>query len=196
MPSGIGINRGLSIMDEGGSGVYLEPTPTSSKDLVISPSNDVKAVVPSGTTPAVKIASPDIMLGRDESVPIEIMTDLIFEDIGGQEIINIARTDLVNGQHVIYQPIKNLLDINSQYNSKNILSLENTADTIFNNFPIRLDTHVSNYATTDSPNVPVYIDGTTGNLIIEVINMERGEQVEVEILTTGVLLNDTDWTIA
>lgn len=164
---------------------------TRSGDSSSDTSSTTTAAV-AGTTPAVKIASPDLMINKDESVPIEIMTDLIFEDIGGQEIINIARTDLVNGQNVIYQPIKNLADINSQYNSKNILSLENTADTIFNNFPIRLDTHVPTYATTDSPNVPVYID-SSGNLIVEVINMQTGEQVEVQILTTGVLFGDTSW---
>jgi hypothetical protein len=131
------------------------------------------------------------MIGKDEVVPIEIMTNLIFEDIGGQEIINISRADLVNGQKVVYQPIKNLSDIDSQYNSKNIMSLENTSETVFNNFPIRLDTHVADYAITDSPNVPVYIDSTTGNLIIEVINMGTGEQVEVEILNAGLLLDDT-----
>lgn len=154
------------------------------------PSTSSSATPSSASATSVKIATPDIMIGKDEAVPVEIMTNLIFEDIGGQEIINIARTDLVNGQKVVYQPIKNLSDINSQYNSNNIMSLENTSETVFNNFPIRLDTHVPDYSLSDSPNVPVYID-TDGNLVIEVINMETGEQVEVEILNSGIKLNDT-----
>ena len=49
----------------------------------------------------VKPATPDIILFDNESVPIEVMTDLIFENIGGQELINIVRSDIVNGQNVI-----------------------------------------------------------------------------------------------
>ena len=33
----------------------------------------------------VKIATPDLKVFNDELIPIEIMTDLIFEDIGGTE---------------------------------------------------------------------------------------------------------------
>lgn len=142
---------------------------------------------------AVKIATPDLMITNNESVnisQIEIMTELIFEDIGGQELINIARNDIVNGQNIAYQPIKNLLDINLQYNSKNILSLENTSETVFNNFPIKLDTHIPNVGNgPDGENV--YISSLTGDLIVEVVNMQVGEQVEVEILVTGGLLDDT-----
>lgn len=139
---------------------------------------------------AVKVATPDLILENNEQVQIDVMTDLIFEDIGGQEIINIARNDLVNGQNIKYNPIKNLLDINFQYNSKNIMSLENTSETFFNNFPIRLDTHVPNIG--NGPDgAYVYIDPQNGNLIINVVNMQNGEQVEVQILTAGELIDDT-----
>jgi hypothetical protein len=150
----------------------------------------IPAIGPSVNVSSIKIATPDIMIGKDEVVPIEIMTNLIFEDIGGQEIINISRADLVNGQKVVYQPIKNLADIDSQYNSKNILSLENTSETVFNNFPIRLDIHIP--VVGNGPNgIPVYIDSANGNLVVDVINMAAGEQVEVQILNSGILLDDT-----
>jgi hypothetical protein len=150
----------------------------------------IPAIGPSINVSSIKIATPDIMIGKDEVVPIEIMTNLIFEDIGGQEIINISRADLVNGQKVVYQPIKNLADIDSQYNSKNILSLENTSETVFNNFPIRLDIHIP--VVGNGPNgIPVYIDSVNGNLVVDVINMAAGEQVEVQILNSGILLDDT-----
>lgn len=139
---------------------------------------------------AIKIATPDLILTNNEEISIDIMTDLVFEDIGGQEIINIVRNDLVNGQNIIYQPIKNLLDIQFQYNSKNIISLEDTSDTFFNNFPIRLDTHIPIVGLGPGGS-SVYLDGATGDLIINVVNMVTGEQVEVQILTTGTLLDDT-----
>jgi hypothetical protein len=57
----------------------------------------------------VKTATPDIVLFDDSALPIEVMTDLIFENIGGQELISITRSDIVNGQKISYQPIKNLI---------------------------------------------------------------------------------------
>lgn len=140
-------------------------------------------------TPAIKIATPDIMIGRDDPMPIEIMSDLIFENIGGQEIISMARTDLVNGQNIAYTPIANLSGINSQYNSNNIISLDNTLETVFKNFSIKLDPHVPTVG--NGPNgVPVYID-SSGNLVVEAVNMATGEQIEIQIMTAGNLLDGT-----
>lgn len=159
----------------------VSPTPNVPETSKISPATD-----------AVKIARPDIMLVNNESLPIELMTDLIFEDIGGQEIINIIRNDMVNGQNVIYRPIRNLSDINSQYNSNNIINLENTSDSYFKNFPIKLETHIPLEGTGPAPEYPiVYLDETNGNLVINVINMANDEQVEVQIVTRGSVLNDT-----
>ena len=65
----------------------VNPTP-------ITPSTVSKITI----KPQVKSATPDIVLFNDDTVPIETMTDLIFEKIGGQELINIARSDTINGQ--------------------------------------------------------------------------------------------------
>jgi hypothetical protein len=139
---------------------------------------------------SIKIATPDIVLFDEEGIEIEIMTDLIFEDIGGQEIINISRNDIVNGQPVFYSPIKNLSKINLQFNSKNLLSIENTSDNYFNNFAIELGDKIPVVGT--GPNgKSVYIEPATGNLVIELVNIQPGEQVEVEILELGEVLNDT-----
>jgi hypothetical protein len=73
------------------------------------------AFVSSSSTTQVKSATKDIILFDDGAVPVELMADLIFENIGGQELINIARRDTVNGQKISYQPIKNLSSIEQQY---------------------------------------------------------------------------------
>jgi hypothetical protein len=144
----------------------------------------------SPATKAIKIATPDLILTNNEEMSIEIMTDLIFEDIGGQEIIGIVRGDLVNGQSVLYQPIKNLLDIQFQYNSKNIISLEDTSENIFNNFPINLPDYIPDVGT--GPNGSyIYLDEQTGDLILNLIRLSGEEQVEIQILATGELLDDT-----
>jgi len=160
---------------------------------MVSPTPNVPEIAKiSLATSAIKIASPDIMLVDNDSLPIELMSDLIFEDIGGQEIINMVRNDMVNGQTVIYRPVKNLSEINSQYNSNNIINLENTLDSYFKNFSIKLETHIPIEGTGPAPEYPtVYLDELSGNLIINVINMASDEQVEVQIVTRGSLLNDT-----
>lgn len=139
-------------------------------------------------------ASKDIFVITDESLPIEIMTDLVFEDIGGQEIINISRSDIVNGQNVVYQPIKNLTSLNYQYNPQNIISLQDTLENYFKKFPIQLDKKIPTVGTGGS-NETAYVDPDTGNLIINVVNLEKDEQVEVQILSGGNIFNDTIYEV-
>ncbi len=134
----------------------------------------------------VKTAIPGIILFDDETVPIEIMTDLIFEDIGGQELINIARGDIVNGQKITYQPIKNISDIERQYNPNNIISLQKTSDTYFANFSIQIKDKIPNIGS--GPNGEyVYLDSTNKDLIIDVTNMQSDEQIEIQIGTSGTI---------
>ena len=128
----------------------------------------------------------DTILYNEEATPIEIMADLLFENIGGQELINIARNDTVNGQTVIYQPIKNLAAIQQQYNPNNIVSLQATSDKYFQNYSIKFESKVPNVG--NGPNGEhVYIDPETGDLVIDVINIQDGEQVQVEITSSGTI---------
>lgn len=169
---------------------------TLRSSLVDQPPNPT----PSSTTPPAKPPAPpplpiktapiDAILFDDLSVPIEIMTDLIFEDIGGQELINIARSDTVNGQQVLYQPIKNLGLIQRTYNPNNILELQQTSNQYFQNFPIKLEEKVPIYGS--GPNGEnIYIDSATGDLIIELINILEGEQVESQISIDGTIYEGT-----
>jgi hypothetical protein len=128
----------------------------------------------------------DTILFNEETTPVEIMADLIFENIGGQELINIARNDTVNGQTVIYQPIKNLSTIQQQYNPNNIVSLQSTSDKYFQNFSIKFETKVPDVG--GGPNGEhVYIDTSNGGLVIEAINVLDGEQIQVEITISGTI---------
>lgn len=162
---------------------------------VDSTPNLPKVVVPDNVVVKnVKPATPDIILFNDESIPIEIMTDLIFENIGGQELINIVRSDIVNGQDVIYQPIKNLSNVYFQYNPQNILGLQDTDLNYFKKFPINFTNKVPECGTGPNCSI-VYIDPTTGNLIINVINMANDEQVEVSIVSDGTILDDTIYEV-
>lgn len=157
------------------------PTPTPATPATVSP-----AVVAAVVAPPVKTAPIDTVLFNDDQVPIEVMSDLIFEDIGGHELINIARNDIINGQDISYQPIKNLTSVQQQYNPNNILSVQSTSDKYFSNFAIKLENKVPNVG-----NGPfgsnVYLDTTNGSLIVESVNLEADEQIEVEITLSGTI---------
>jgi hypothetical protein len=159
---------------------YTQTTPTPATPATVSP------VVQAPPAPPVKTASIDTVLFNDEEVPIEVMSDLIFEDIGGHELINIARNDIINGQDISYQPIKNLTSLQQQYNPNNILSVQATSDKYFSNFAIKLENKTPNVG-----NGPfgsnVYIDPLTGNMVVDAINLETDEQIEIEITLSGTI---------
>jgi hypothetical protein len=157
---------------------------------MVNPVPELPKIVPSNSQEGIKIATPDIILFDEDSVPIEVMTDLIFENIGGQELINIARNDIVNGQSVIYSPIKNLSNVYFQYNPQNILALQATSSSFFKKFPIKFENKVPNIGTGPNGQI-VYIDPETGDIVINVINLEEDEQVEVQMLSSGEIFNDT-----
>jgi hypothetical protein len=164
-------------------------------------------------TSVVKPATPDLIVFDQAAVPIEYMTDLIFENVGGQEMISITRNDLVNGQKVLYSPIKNLSELGLKYNSKNIFTVPSTSESFFKNFSIKLENHVPTfgvgtghllfptttdatlkdlresiyieYATDDEPDFP-----SDENLIVNVVGMSSNNLVEIQVLSAGNTFGD------
>ena len=135
--------------------------------------------------PPVKTATLDIILFDEENIPTDGMFDQIFENIGGQELISITRSDIVNGQKISYQPIKNLSAIQQRYNPNNILSLQQTADKFFAGFSIKLEDKIPETGNgTNGENV--YLNAA-GDLIIEFINVNPDEQVETQISVSGTI---------
>lgn len=155
------------------------PTPTA------APSTSTASTIAKTITAPIKTATPDIVLFDDSLVPVEVMADLIFEDIGGQELISIARTDTINGQKILYQPIKNISSINQEYNPNNILGLQRTSDKYFSGFAIKLENKVPKVSSASDGN-PVYID-ENGNLVIDSINLNTDEQIEIQISLSGTI---------
>jgi hypothetical protein len=156
--------------------------------------NQPATATASTSTPTVKIATPDLFIFKDSVVPIEVMTDLIFEDIGGEELISISRNDIISGQTISYQPIKNISRLYLQYNPQNILNLQDTSATFFKNYPIKFENCIPSKGTGPNGEI-VYLDPITGDLIINVINLATDEQVDVQILTSGSILNGTIYEV-
>jgi hypothetical protein len=141
---------------------------------------------PAAITAAIKAAPIDTVEFVDESLSAELLLDLLFEDVGGQELLTIARNDTVNGQDVVYQPFKNLGILQEIYNPTNLLKLQETSDKIFSNFTINLRDKIPKVGS-GLNGANYYLDLAAGDGIIEFINLKSDEQVEVQIVSAGII---------
>ena len=156
----------------------------------------------------VKIPSPEYVdFNESEKAPItanEIL-NLYFEQINGHALLLLSNVNFVNAQNISYQPILNMFDFKQTYDPKKLLGLQDTSDTFFSNFSIKLDNKIPNQPSSSSTNgTNVYIatnqEGLatqefTGynrfaRIVIETINMENDERVEIEILSGGTIETD------
>ncbi len=137
--------------------------------------------------PGIKSATPEQYYEELPNVMdsgYDVRTQLFFDSMESIDIISIARNDLVNGQKILYQPIKNLDHIEDRYGSKYLLPMFDTDNIRFKSFAIKLEDKVGENAT------PVYLT-TSGDLVIEAINLADDELIEIEILTSGQAIDDT-----
>jgi len=167
------------VVTTGGSGASLVVAPTPPTPPPIS------ATVVAPPPPPVKTATLDIILFDEETVTKDGMFDQIFENIGGQELISITRSDIVNGQKISYQPIKNLSAIQQRYNPNNILELQQNSDTFFAGFSIKLEDKIPKNGN-GAEGANVYLNAL-GDLVIEFINVNPDEQVETQISASGTI---------
>lgn len=136
--------------------------------------------------PPVKVAPIDTIIFDSSVLPIETINDLIFENLSGSELINISRNDTINGQNVIYQPIKNLSSLQRQYNPNNIVSVQSTSDKYFSNFSIKLEEKVP-FEGNGEDGRYVYFNNQNGDIVVEAINIQEDEQIEIQILRDGTI---------
>lgn len=124
----------------------------------------------------IKPAPTDIIQFDDSAIDIALIQDLLYEDIGAVELANISRTDLIDGQEVLYSPIRNLSSVRREFNPNNIIATSYSTD-YFSRFGIDLDSRGV---------YEPYFD-EDGNLIIEVETVNDGEEIQVQILSSGTI---------
>jgi hypothetical protein len=130
-------------------------------------------VAPTG----VKQADPDIVLFNDTAVSPELLLQLQYEDVAGMELINISRSDTIDGQRVSYSPIARLSQLRRKYNPNNIISLPATSADPFSRFGIDLILRGIKEP---------YFD-ERGNLVIEIEDILEDEIIEAEVDTSGTI---------
>ena len=141
----------------------------------------------SGSTSPVKIATPqyvDILKKTTFSPDLEGL--LYFEQINGLMLLSLTNNANLNTENVNYQPIINMAEIQRSLNPKSVLALQNTSEKYFLNFHIKLDTKIPSVGNGPS-GTNVYIDTSTGNLVIETINLNAGEKIEIQTLQNGTI---------
>lgn len=133
--------------------------------------------VPSAySTRVIKVAPSDIIQFDESTVEIQLLKDLIFEDLGATELANISRSDLIDGQETIYSIIKNLSSIRREFNPNNVIATAYNSD-YFTRFGIDLVARGMNEP---------YFD-ENGNLVIEIDTVLDGEEIQVQVLSNGII---------
>lgn len=174
-----------------GGGYFASAEIKDSVKVEAVPAVPASSGAPSGQSPSsssqpqIKAATPDLIQITEEGMSIEVITDLLFEDIGGTEILNVARHDLINGIDIRYQQISNLAKIETAFGGNNLVSLQGPIEQTFNKFALKRYQYVPE--TTDDPSGldnQVYLD-SSGNLNIELINLADNMQIEIEFKTAS-----------
>ena len=139
--------------------------------------------------PAVKIATPQYVTFKNDEVNSEdadFLKMIYFEEINGAMLLSLTNNAKLSTESVNYQPIINMAEIQKALDPKNILALQDTSDKYFLNFAIKLNAKVPNVGNGPSGK-NVYIDTSTGNLVIESIDLNPGEKIEIETLQNGTI---------
>lgn len=135
----------------------------------------------------------------------EYIKKILFENVSAIELSIVERHDTIEGINQKYSIISNLSEIRKKYDAAKQLSIMdkskpltsiyaiNIQDKIPQEDYIRLENLDSTYQYLDENNLLVtrekgyyYID-TNGDLVIELINLERSQEVEVYIDTNGTI---------
>lgn len=157
----------------------------------LSPRPLLPSISGSGKQMPVKAATPDIILLDQETLSVDALGVLEFETVSGTEIIQIARHDLINGQVPDYGILKNVSEIEAKNNSKNLIKIPESSNETFNSFPINLLNHIPDNSIV--PDGEVAFD-SLGNLVISVLDPKSGYDIEIEIISSGSVADDTIYT--
>jgi len=105
-------NAGMMMLADSG-GVPAKPD----QPINTSPSRPMKAVA---------ISVPGNIITENAEDNSYLMVEELFENLSLFELMEFGRSDIVLGQNVVYQPIKNISDIYFTYDPKKILALQGT----------------------------------------------------------------------
>ena len=136
----------------------------------------------------VMIPERDVVNLATEDIDAATITNLLFENIGANELVKFVRNDTIEGLNPYYNIISNLSDIRRRFNPSDLIS-EQITDIDSEGYSINIDNKIPDQEYLDAQGITdyVYIDEATGDLVVHVVNMKDSETVEVQIDTNGTI---------
>jgi len=131
----------------------------------------------------VKAARPDIILSEDE-LSLESMQDFIFAEIGGQEVLDISRSDFVNSP--LNQQYSATPGTGTSYIQTDPIVFSDGIRNTFSSFGMLLE----NYIPDDTTLNILELDNATGTITIKLVNVRASDNVEVEFLPYASVSDD------
>jgi hypothetical protein len=125
-------------------------------------------------TSQVKVSNVNVVAMNYNQQPVELLEKMFFQEVGGTEILSVARHDTVGGEPVIYSEVDNLKDLQIQFNPLNILTTTNI-NNLFKGYGIDITQKLNRDLDT------VRVDVVSGNMEIEVVNVNRDEYVQIQV---------------
>lgn len=136
---------------------------------------------------AVKIATSNLFI-ESEKASEDFMTNMIFEEIGGNELIDTQNYNfLVNPEKSNISNISTILEVTSP---KSLFKSSNIYDATFNQFEIELANRIPSVGN-DFNNGNVYFSTSLKSIIIEFVNLADDEEIEVQFVSTSLPISDT-----
>ena len=154
---------------------------------------------------AVKMPTRQIVNYQTAPALPEYIAEILFEEVGGTELINMVRHDTVSGINVAYNIISNLTQVNLKFDPSLALSGVGTYDPIFSKYKIKFETKIPEEdfstltegiaPTPESPDVSANFDNVAsnfyinsdGDLVIEFVNILSDEVIELEVRSDGTI---------
>jgi len=125
----------------------------------------------------IKQAQPDIIIDREIDTTGDYIVERFFEELGGQELINLSRHDLIDGKSVVYNPIANLSRLRQRFNPNNIIESDYLSQNEEKNATIDIISR--------GMNEPYFND--LGQLVVELDIIRPEENIEVQVANSGTL---------
>jgi len=149
----------------------------------------------------VKIATSNLFIFDEKNEASDYMADAVIEDIGGQEIINLTRNDLLNGQSISYGVVKNIADAAREFNPGSLIPMQGIDSEFFAEFPFSLGNYVPDVGdginlAGENTGETAYVSPQTGEIVIDLIKLSKNQKIEVEFITYSEAITGTEYPLA
>ena len=159
-----------------GKGIFYPGNPTAPSAPAAPPPPPPRPPPPppgQKQTSQVKISAVNVVNRNYDATSVEQMERLYFQNVGGTEILSVARHDTVGGEEVVFNNVDNIFELRSQFNPLNILMTTNI-NSLFSEYGVDIGTKIGALDETFSMNAD-------GGIDIQVFNINRDEYLQVQV---------------